>query len=231
MEAKGEAVNGRDLVLGAIRRSLGATGTEAPRRTVTGERLSRHPRGVVPERGAQSPRKRLNLFRDMLAEASGTVQEVASLDEVPAAVTAYLRSKNLPMAVRRGADPLLQSIPWQSEGTLEVSVGRSDGEQLAAVSHAFRGVAETGTLVLTSGADNPTTLNFLPEHHLVVIEAKDIVGDYETVWDALRKKFGVKLPRTVNWITGASRSADIEQVLLHGAHGPMGLHVLVVGKP
>lgn len=224
-------MNGRDLVLGAIRRSLGVSGMEAPRRTVTGERLARHPRGVVPERGAQSPRKRVNVFRDMLAEASGTLEEVESLDGVPAAITAYLRSKNLPMRVRRGADPLLESIPWDREKTLEVSTGRSDGKQLASVSHAFKGVAETGTLILHSGADNPTTLNFLPEQHLVVIDAKDIVGDYETVWDALRKKFGAKLPRTVNWITGASRSADIEQVLLHGAHGPKGLHVIVVGKP
>ena len=221
----------RDLILGSIRRSLGVTGTEAPRRTVTNDRLSRHPRGVVPERGALSPRKRLNLFRDMLAEANGTLQEVASPDDVPVAVADYLRSKNLPLEIRRGADPRLEAIPWQNEKALEVSVGRSDGRQLAAVSHAFKAVAETGTLVLVSGPDNPTTLNFLPEHHIVVVDAKDVAGDYETVWDALRKKVGKHFPRTVNWITGASRSADIEQVLLHGAHGPKGLHVLVVGRP
>lgn len=224
-------MNSRDIVLGSIRRSLGVSGTESPRRTVVAERLARHPRGIVPERGALSPRKRLNLFREMLAEASGTSEEVASLDDVPAAVAAYLRSKNLPQEIRRGGDPLLQSIPWKNEPALEVSTGRSDGRQLAAVSHAFKGVAETGTLVLTSGGDNPTTLNFLPEHHIVVIDAKDLVGDYESTWDAVRKKFAAKLPRTVNWITGASRSADIEQVLLHGAHGPKGLHVIVVGKP
>ncbi|HEX5778971.1 MAG TPA: lactate utilization protein [Xanthobacteraceae bacterium] len=224
-------MSGRDVVLGSIRRSLGVSGGEAPRRTVTGERLARHPRGVVPERGAQPPRRRVNLFRAMLAEANGSTEEIASIEDVPAAVAAYLRSKNLPMTVRRGADPLLASVPWEREGTLEVTTGRSDGHQLASVSHAFRGVAETGTLVLTSGGDNPTTLNFLPEHHIVVLEAKDVVGDYESVWDALRKKVGAKMPRTVNWITGASRSADIEQVLLNGAHGPKGLHVIIVGKP
>lgn len=224
-------MNARDLVLNSIRRSLGTSGRDGLRRDIADDRLARHPRNLVPERGAQSPRKRITLFRDMLAEANGTVQEVESLDDVPAAVADYLRSKNLPQAIRRGGDPLLESIPWDKERTLEVSVGRSDGNQLAAVSHAFRAVAETGTLVLTSGPDNPTTLNFLPEHHLVIVEAKDVVGDYETMWDAIRKKFGTKLPRAVNWITGASRSADIEQVLLHGAHGPKGLHVLVVGKP
>ena len=107
----------------------------------------------------------------------------------------------------------------------------SDGSDAVTLSHAVAGVAETGTLVLASGPDNPTTLNFLPEHHIVVLEAKDVVGDYESVWDALRKKVGAKMPRTVNWITGASRSADIEQVLLNGAHGPKGLHVIIVGKP
>ncbi len=221
----------RDLVLGSIRRSLGVSGTESTRRHVTGERLARHPRGIVPERGAQPPRRRLNLFRAMLAEANGSTEEIASMEDVPAAVTAYLRAKNLPLSVRRGEDPRLASVPWEREGALEVTTGRSDGHQLASVSHAFKGVAETGTLVLTSGGDNPTTLNFLPEHHIVVLDAKDVVGDYESVWDALRRKVGAKMPRTVNWITGASRSADIEQVLLNGAHGPKGLHVIVVGKP
>jgi L-lactate dehydrogenase complex protein LldG len=157
------------------------------------------------------------------------VQELVSPEEVPGAVSAYLRSKNLPMSVRRGSDPRLNEIPWQNEGTLEVTVGPSDGKQLASVSHAFGAVAETGTIVLVSGPENPTTLNFLPEHHLVVVAAKDIAGNYESVWDALRKK-GAQWPRTVNWITGPSRSADIEQVHLHGAHGPRSLHVLIVGK-
>jgi L-lactate dehydrogenase complex protein LldG len=221
-------VSSRDIVLNSIRRSLGATGAEAPRRHAVRERTKRHPRGIVPKRGHQSA-NRIDLFRDMLAEAHGTLEVLASAEEVPAAVTAYIRSKNLPMSVRRGADPRLDSIPWQNERTLEVSLGRSDGNQLVAVSHAFAGAAETGTLMLVSGPDNPTTLNFLPEHHIVVVNAKDIAGDYETVWDALRKKFGDRLPRTVNWITGPSRSADIEQVHLHGAHGPKGLHVLVIG--
>jgi L-lactate dehydrogenase complex protein LldG len=224
-------VSTRDLVLNSIRRSLGVSGTEAPRKTVTDERLARHPRGLIPERGSEPARKRIKQFREMLAEANGTAGEVASVEEVPTAVSAYLRSKNLPMRVRRGADPRLEAIPWTLEGALEVTVGPSDGKQVASVSHAFGGVAETGTLVLTSGPDNPTTLNFLPEQHVVIVNAKDIAGNYESVWDALRKKFGAELPRTVNWITGPSRSADIEQVHLHGAHGPKGLHVLIVGKP
>ncbi|HEY7458102.1 MAG TPA: LUD domain-containing protein [Xanthobacteraceae bacterium] len=222
-------MSARDVVLNSIRRSLGVSGGEAPRRTATDERIARHPRGLVPQRGSEPAKKRLKQFTDMVAEAHGTVQELVSPEEVPGAVSAYLRSKNLPMSVRRGSDPRLNEIPWQNEGTLEVTVGPSDGKQLASVSHAFGAVAETGTIVLVSGPENPTTLNFLPEHHLVVVAAKDIAGNYESVWDALRKK-GAQWPRTVNWITGPSRSADIEQVHLHGAHGPRSLHVLIVGK-
>jgi L-lactate dehydrogenase complex protein LldG len=100
------------------------------------------------------------------------------------------------------------------------------------VSHAFAAVAETGTLAMTSGADNPTSLNFLPDNHVVVVEASDVAGDYETVWRRLREKFGDGvMPRAVNLITGPSRSADIEQTLILGAHGPRRLHVIVVGEP
>ena len=135
------------------------------------------------------------------------------------------------MAVRRGTDPRLASMPWDREHTLEVKLGPSDGKDLAAVSHAFGAAAESGTLVLLSGPDNPTTLNFRPDTHIVVVDAKDVAGDYESLWARLREKFGDGLmPRTVNMITGPSRSADIEQTLILGAHGPRRLHVMVVGE-
>jgi len=102
---------------------------------------------------------------------------------------------------------------------------------LSSVSHAFAGVAETGTVVLASGTDNPTSLNFLPDNHIVVIDANDVAGDYESVWQRLRERYGDGLmPRAVNLITGPSRSADIEQTLILGAHGPRRLHVIVVGE-
>jgi L-lactate dehydrogenase complex protein LldG len=130
-----------------------------------------------------------------------------------------------------GVDARLAAMPW-SETTLEAATGRSDGNDPNAVSHAFGGVAESGTLAMVSGPDNPTTLNFLPDNHIVVISAADITGDYETVWRRLRDHFGKgTMPRTVNMITGPSRSADIEQTLLLGAHGPRTLHIIIVGEP
>jgi L-lactate dehydrogenase complex protein LldG len=135
------------------------------------------------------------------------------------------------MKARRGGDPRLAALPWAEQRTLEVATGASDGQQLASVSRAFGGIAETGTLVLASGPDNPATLNFLPDTHIVVVAAQDVAGDYETVWERVRETFGIAaLPRAINMITGPSRSTDIGQILILGAHGSRRLHVLVVGE-
>jgi L-lactate dehydrogenase complex protein LldG len=220
----------RDTLFASIRKSLGVTGTEPARLAAVEARIASHPRGVVPARGQLPPSERVALFLKMVEAANGTAATLASAADVPAAITEFLRDKNLPMQIRRGDDPRLAALPWDTQRTLEVTTGRSDGHQLASVSHAFGGVAETGTLVMLSGKDNPTTLNFLPDTHIVVIDAADIAGDYESVWTRLRERFGVDaLPRTVNMITGPSRSADIGQILILGAHGPRRLHVLVIG--
>ncbi len=225
------AMTPRDIVLSTIRRSLGVTGAEAPRRMEVAARLAGRPAGVVPARGQLPPAPRVSLFVRMVEAAAGTAEWMPDPAGIPAAVAALLRTLNLPLAIRHGDDPLLTSLPWGRAGTLEVRRGPSDGGDLAAVSHAFAGVAETGTLVLLSGADNPTTLNFLPDVHIVVIDAKDVAADFETVTARLRKRFGAgTMPRVVNFITGPSRSADIEQTLILGAHGPRKLHVIVVGE-
>ena len=221
----------RETLFASIRQSLGVTGTEPARREAVEARLANHPRGVIPARGQLRPAERVKFFAGMVVAAAGTVALLPDAAGVPAAVSAFLRSQNLPMQIRRGDDPRLAALPWGEQRTLEVTTGASDGHQLAAESHAFGGVAETGTLVLASGPDNPTTLNFLPDTHIVVVDAKDIAGDYETVWERVREKFGVAaLPRAINMITGPSRSADIGQILILGAHGPRRLHVLVVGE-
>lgn len=222
-------MSGRDQVFASIRKSLGVTGAEPERRAAAKDRITKHARGVIPARGQLPSAERLELFRRMVEVAKASIEVLDAETDVPAAVTRYLRSKNLPQSIRHGADPRLARIPWDTERTLDVSHGPSDGAQLASVSHALGAVAESGTLVMVSGADNPTTLNFLPDHHLVVVDEKDIAGDYETIWDRIRERFGDKeMPRVVNWITGPSRSGDIEQTHLLGAHGPRSLHVLVV---
>lgn len=218
----------RDDIFSNIRRSLGVTGKEAPRRTAVEQRLERAPKGLIPQRGQVSGVARIALFREQAERVSATMVEVESAGEVPAAVAAYLRDNNLPAAIRIGADLRLKMMPWQ-ETALEVKHGASDGHDLAAVSHAFAAIAETGTVVMTAGPENPTTLNFLPDHHVVVIAAKDLSGDMEEVLGKLRYAYGKgAMPRVVNFITGPSRSGDIEQTILLGAHGPRRVHLVVV---
>ncbi|MBX3524056.1 MAG: lactate utilization protein [Xanthobacteraceae bacterium] len=222
-------MTGRDAIFATIKKSLQVAGDDRARRETVAVRLEKHPRGIIPARGQKPKAERTELFRQMVEHAKASIVMLDSKDDVPAAVAAYLRSKNLPQSIRHGDDGRLSLIPWAKERTLEVTKGASDGAQLASVSYSFAGVAESGTLVMLSGADNPTTLNFLPDHHLVVVDERDIAGDYETIWDRLRERFGANaMPRVVNWITGPSRSGDIEQTHLLGAHGPRSLHVLVV---
>jgi len=218
----------RTTILASIRRSLGVTGQEAIRRAAVEERLERAPKGVIPARGQIDAAARLALFIEKADYVQSTVQRLASHADIPDAVATYLRENNLPAAIRLGEDPRFAALDW-SKTALDVSRGPSVGDDLAALSHAEAGVAETGTLVVLSGAENPTTLNFLPDHHLVVVKASDVAGDLESVWPRIRKRYGKgEMPRTVNLITGPSRSGDIEQTILLGAHGPRSLHILVV---
>lgn len=223
-------MSSRDAILGRIRRSLDTSSTNATRLAAVRHRLSETPVNVVPARGQLADAERIELFIRKAGDVFATVVRLEKRDDIPTAVADYLRARNLPQAIRHGSDPRLAGLPWAKEAQLAVTVGPSDGKDLVGLSHADAGVAETGTVVLTSGADNPTTLNFLPDHQIVAVDASTIAGDYETVWASLRRRFGAgMMPRTVNLVTGPSRSADIEETLLLGAHGPRSLHILVVG--
>jgi len=223
-------MSGRQAVLGKVRRALGVTGEEKPRRATVEARLAVPLPNLIPARGQLPQDERVALFSLMAERVAATVRRLAGPEEVPAAVAEHLRRHNLPQLIRTGGDPRLAALPWASAPQLERRIGPSDGSDAVALSHAFAGVAETGTLALLSGPENPTTLNFLPDTHIVVLAAGDIVGDYETVWRRLRTVYGAgQLPRTVNFITGPSRSADIEQTIILGAHGPRALHILIIG--
>ena len=216
----------REDILSNIRRSLGVSGSEATRRGIVEERLTKPVRGVIPARGQLDAENRVALFKEQ-AELVAASVDVVPANGVAEAIARFLRDANLPARIRRGEDERLTALDFAST-SVEVSVGASDGHDPAALSHAFGGVAETGTLVLLSGPDNPSTLNFLPDAHIVVIAASDIAGDYESVLARVRDKFGPgQMPRTLNFITGPSRSADIEQTLILGAHGPRRLHIVI----
>jgi L-lactate dehydrogenase complex protein LldG len=223
------AVTDRDSFIARLRAGLGVSGEEAGRRESVLSRLKNPPRGVIPTRGQLAPAARLALFRTMAAKSLASVATIADAGQVPAAIAEYLRGHNLPAAFRSGDDPRLAVLPWERVPQLVRHLGPAQRHDAVGVSQADAGIAETGTLLLASGRANPTTLAFLPETHIVVVAAADVVGDYETAIDALRKRLGDGFPpRTINLITGPSRSADIEQTMLLGAHGPRRLHIILV---
>ena len=219
----------RDDTLAAIRRSLGIGKSETLRRRTVEERLRDPPAGVIPARGQVSGESLVALFREEAEAALATVESVDGPAAVPQAVAAYLRRHNLPASLRMGSDFRFSKLDWEATA-LSVTRGPSSGGDLSAVSHAEAGIAESGSLVLVSGPDNPSSLNFLPENHLVVLSLADLVGTYEALWPRIRARFGSgEMPRTLNFITGPSRSGDIEQTMLLGAHGPRRLAILLVG--
>jgi len=229
MNPRSEATNSREAVFASIRRSLGVAGDEEPRRFEVEARLTKAPVGVRPERGQGDLAARAATFKAEAERAQASVAEVPTLAHVPGEVARFLRDSNCPATVRMGADARFAQMPW-SETPLEVAVGASDGHDLNALSFAFAAVAESGTLALVSGPDNPTTLNFLPDNHVVAVARDDLVADMEAVFLKLRAAYGKgAAPRTLNFITGPSRSADIEQTLLLGAHGPRRLHIVIAG--
>jgi L-lactate dehydrogenase complex protein LldG len=219
----------RAAIFASIRRSLAVTGDEAPRRFEVEMRLKHAPPGVVPKRGQGDAATRLAVFRAEAERAQASAAEVGSWADAPAEIARFLRENNCPATLRMGADARLAAMPWD-ETALEILHGPSDGGDVNAVSVAFAGIAESGTLALVSGPDNPTTLNFLSDNHIVVVPREAIEADYESVFAKLRGAYGKgSAPRTLNFITGPSRSADIEQTLLLGAHGPRRLHIVIVG--
>jgi L-lactate dehydrogenase complex protein LldG len=154
---------------------------------------------------------------------------VATPKEAVGAVASYLGTCNLPARLRMGRDPVLAALPWREAWDIERAFGAAEANDRASLSRAVAGAAETGTLFLLSGSDNPTSLNFLPEAHSVLIAAADIFASYEEAFDHIRVLCGGVMPRSVNLISGPSRTADIEQTIVRGAHGPRRLLVVILG--
>lgn len=122
--------------------------------------------------------------------------------------------------------PELSNIKWQD---LDAQFGTACESDTISITSAFFGIAETGTLLCLSSPTTPTLLNFLPEKCVMILHEKNIVASYEDAWQKVRdiNKHDV-LPRNINFITGPSRTGDIEQQLLLGIHGPRELYIILV---
>jgi L-lactate dehydrogenase complex protein LldG len=218
----------RAQILGGIRRSLRRGELTGDARGAVERRLAEPPRGPSVARGQLPQAEKVALFCQWAETLNATVARVGPA-EVPGEVSAYLARNNLPANVAMAPSPLLEGYDWASQKMLSIRRGRGQGSDQVSVTGAFAAIAETGTVVMASGPDHPVSLNLLPDTHVVVLREADIVGGYEDVWGRLRARYGKDLmPRTVNTITGPSRTGDIEQTIELGAHGPRRMHILVV---
>lgn len=219
----------RDAVLERLRRALGRRGpgaSEARQRVLA--RVT-HPEPVlVPRRADLDLGGRIALFVSQAEAVQATVTRVRRYQDLPAAIERYLRARNLPMRLVMASDPLLAGIDWQRT-MLSIRQGRAEDDDAVGLTVAYAGIAETGTLMLLSAPETPTTLAFLPETSIVVLPAARVLRAYEDGFRLLRQEHGA-LPRSINFITGPSRSGDIEQTLQLGAHGPRRLQIMIVDE-
>lgn len=240
----------RDDILGGIRRALRRGPVSSENGAELHERVATHRRNLVPARAAAlGHRSRVELFIAMAEAVQTTVARISSEGDIPAEVARYLAAENLPAELVLAPDASLDRIPWDQRPLLQIRRGRAEAHDAVSLTPCLAGIAETGTLLLASGPGTPSTLNFLPDTHIVVLHASRVVASYEDGWDLLRNLNNPSpqagevdrptggpegadgaplLPRTVNLITGPSRTGDIEQRIQLGAHGPRRLHVVLV---
>jgi L-lactate dehydrogenase complex protein LldG len=218
----------RAAVLARVRKALGRTDADA--RAVAEAEAYLHAR-------RQGPRPSLpaDLVAHFLARATdmaSTVERIPTIAEVPAAVARYLDSLDLAPAIaeqksHRGVCwPEFAHLDWRSHG-LDVAARPMQGSDLLGVTGCFCAIAETGTLVFATAADSPSGTMLLPATHVAVVHAQRVVRGMEEVFDLVRRERAA-MPRAINFVSGPSRTGDIEQTIVLGAHGPFRVHILLV---
>lgn len=212
-------MSARDHILGNIRTRLDR-GAEDPAHADA--RLGSHPAGPVPARARGAPDELRARFVERARAASAEVEELDDVAALPRLLARLCESSGLAGPPVVAPDPVLEALDWDGAGVAIERRAARDGDRLC-LGGAACGVAETGTLVLASGPVSPVTLAYLPDVHVVALDTASLVGGYEDAWARLRA--AGPMPRAVNWITGPSRSADIEQNIQLGAHGPIRLVV------
>lgn len=214
-------MSARENILQRIRAANGRTGAlSAAEREVALSRLRAHQRGPLPDMSWEL----LPRFRERCIAMMSSVAEVASLAEVPQAVATYLTGNKLPLSGACWTE--FVDLDWAGAG-LQIAARPANGEDKVGITGTYCALAENGTLMLLSGRDTHATTSLLPDTHIAIVPASRIVRAMEDGWDLLRREHD-SLPRQVNFVSGPSRTADIEMTLVMGAHGPSRVHVIIV---
>ena len=223
-------MNPRAEILANIRASLrrGALLEDANR--ALEKRIARAPALVSGRATANAP-ELLARFSEMAKRSGATVVMVEDARELGREIARFLGQESLPRTVRMAPDPALDYIALVKQTGFSIARGGAEPSDRIGLTGALAGIAETGTLMLATGPMQPMTLALLVEAHIVVLPRAAIVGGYEEAMERFRAGGGVHvLPRAVTFVTGPSRSADIEQKIQYGAHGPRRLHIIVLEK-
>jgi len=219
----------RDAILGRVRKALGKSGDRASARADAGSYIATHEHGPRPH----MPGDRVERFMQRATDMESTVKRIAGPLDIPAAVARYLEALDLPPALAAQKShagvcwPEFADLDWSGVG-LQIEARPTLGDDRLGITGCFCAIAETGTLVVLAGADAPTATTLLPDTHVAVLRADRVVAGMEEAFDLIRRERG-QLPRAVNLISGPSRTGDIEQTVVVGAHGPFRVHILVVG--
>ncbi len=219
----------RDATFARVREALGKTGDRSAAVAQAEATIARHAQGPRPHIEDDLAGRFLVRARDM----ASTVDRVAVLQEVPGAVRRYLDALEFPPEL--AAHRTLAGVCWPAFGDLDwagagltMEVRPTQGDDRLGVTGCTCAIAETGTLVVTSGADTPTATTLLPDTHVAIVDATRIVAGMEEAFALVRRERGA-MPRAISLISGPSRTGDIEQTIVLGAHGPYRLHIIVVG--
>jgi L-lactate dehydrogenase complex protein LldG len=218
----------RDNVLGRVRRALGKRERDIAGLAAAEAIIAGHAQGPRPG----PPGDRVGHFMQRARDMESTVERIANRAAIPTAVARYLDELQLPPALSAQKShagvcwPEFAALDWTGAG-LAIEARPTTGDDRLGITGAFCAIAETGTMVLLTGADAPTATALLPDTHVAVVSAERIVDGMEDAFALIRRERGVP-PRAVNLISGPSRTGDIEQTIVLGAHGPFRVHILVV---
>ena len=166
----------------------------------------------------------IQAFAERAGRANADVQFLESIHDVPQAIAELLRARNMPAVAH--VPPSASQLPWHSAPSLTVE-NSVPGPDDAAVAVAPFGIAATGTLAYPSGPDAPASWHFRAGFEIAIVHAENVLPHMEDVFAQVKAS---GLPSTLNFVTGPSRTGDIEQTLELGAHGPKALAILIVKK-
>ncbi len=215
-------------ILGKVRTALNVPSDDKLRQSAVAARFKDLPRTIAPQRVAAPTTDLVACFIDELERQLATVKQVAGRSQITAAIVDYLRAHNQPLRLRHGSDARLAGLDFSAMPDFEVETGPATPGDSTGLSCASTGIAETGTMALLSGPENPVTLGFLPDTHIIIVPRSRIVATCEDAFALLRAEMGAAaMPRTLNLISGPSRTADIGGRIVIGAHGPRRLLALI----